>query len=73
MPICPTTWQSARYSQSQVPCFIRPPGGIAYVYDINGDFKSKCNPEMVELLPLEKQQDLDEVQKLLEEFVEYTG
>lgn len=43
------------------------------MYDINGDFKSKCNPEMVELLPLEKQQDLDEVQKLLEEFVEYTG
>nr|XP_034824932.1 glutamate synthase [NADH], amyloplastic isoform X1 [Maniola hyperantus] len=48
-------------------------GGIAYVYDIDGSFKSKCNPEMVELLPLEKQQDLEEVQKLLEEFVEYTG
>ncbi|XP_047527357.1 glutamate synthase [NADH], amyloplastic [Vanessa atalanta] len=48
-------------------------GGVAYVYDIDGSFKSKCNPEMVELLPLEKKEDLDEVQKLLEEFVEYTG
>ncbi|CAG9560728.1 unnamed protein product [Danaus chrysippus] len=48
-------------------------GGIAYVYDIDGSFRSKCNPEMVELLPLEIQEDLDEVQKLLEEFVEYTG
>ncbi|CAH2107002.1 unnamed protein product [Euphydryas editha] len=48
-------------------------GGIAYVYDIDGSFKSKCNHEMVELLPLDRQDDLDEVQKLLEEFVEYTG
>ncbi|XP_045493540.1 glutamate synthase [NADH], amyloplastic isoform X2 [Colias croceus] len=49
-------------------------GGIAYVYDIDGSFmQGKCNPEMVELLPLEKQDDLDIVKKLLEEFVEYTG
>ena len=43
------------------------------MYDIDGSFKSKCNLETVELLPLEKQDDLDDVQKLLEEFVEYTG
>ncbi|CAH0729004.1 unnamed protein product, partial [Brenthis ino] len=48
-------------------------GGIAYVYDIDGSFKVKCNLEMVELLPLEKQDDLDVVRTLLEEFVEYTG
>lgn len=48
-------------------------GGIAYVYDIDGSFKGKCNPEMVELLPLELEDDLKYVQKLLEEFVEYTG
>ena len=24
-------------------------GGIAYVYDINGDFRNKCNMEMVAL------------------------
>lgn len=44
------------------------------MYDIDGSFKAgKCNPEMVELLPLELQPDLDEVKTLLEEFVEYTG
>ncbi|KAL0891857.1 hypothetical protein ABMA27_015114, partial [Loxostege sticticalis] len=48
-------------------------GGIAYVYDIDGSFKGKCNQEMVELLPLEAQDDLDVVKTLLEEFVEYTG
>ncbi|XP_052750454.1 uncharacterized protein LOC113511910 [Galleria mellonella] len=48
-------------------------GGIAYVYDIDGSFKSKCNQETVELLPLEQQEDLEYVKTLLEEFVEYTG
>ncbi|KAG6463019.1 hypothetical protein O3G_MSEX013607 [Manduca sexta] len=48
-------------------------GGIAYVYDIDGSFKDKCNHEMVELLPLELEDDLNDVKKLLEEFVEYTG
>ncbi|XP_043522456.1 glutamate synthase [NADH] isoform X1 [Frieseomelitta varia] len=48
-------------------------GGIAYVLDVDGSFKSKCNPEMVELLPLNKQEDIAYVKKLLEEFVEKTG
>nr|XP_049703024.1 uncharacterized protein LOC110374537 [Helicoverpa armigera] len=48
-------------------------GGIAYVYDIDGSFSGKCNHEMVELLPLELQDDLDYVQQLLQEFHEYTG
>ncbi|XP_068630791.1 uncharacterized protein [Battus philenor] len=48
-------------------------GGIAYVYDVDGSFKNKCNSEMVELLPLENEEDLNEVKQLLEEFVEYTG
>ncbi|XP_063821102.1 uncharacterized protein LOC135071248 [Ostrinia nubilalis] len=48
-------------------------GGIAYVYDIDGSFALKCNQEMVELLPLELQDDLDTVRTLLEEFFEYTG
>ncbi|KAI8429241.1 hypothetical protein MSG28_007760 [Choristoneura fumiferana] len=49
-------------------------GGIAYVYDIDGSFKrGKCNPEMVELLPLELEDDLQLVKTLLQEFVEYTG
>lgn len=48
-------------------------GGTAYVLDVDGSFKSKCNPEMVELLPLNKQEDIAYVKKLLEEFVEKTG
>jgi len=27
-------------------------GGIAYVYDVNGDFAKKCNMEMVKLEPV---------------------
>ncbi|XP_050676188.1 uncharacterized protein LOC126973096 isoform X2 [Leptidea sinapis] len=48
-------------------------GGIAYVYDVDGSFSGKCNQEMVELLPLEKKDDLDQVQQLLQEFDQYTG
>ncbi|XP_044009737.1 glutamate synthase [NADH] isoform X3 [Aphidius gifuensis] len=47
-------------------------GGIAYVLDVDGSFKSKCNPETVELLSLDKPQDIDYVKSLLEEFVEKT-
>ncbi|XP_076755375.1 uncharacterized protein LOC143426097 isoform X1 [Xylocopa sonorina] len=48
-------------------------GGIAYVLDVDGSFKSKCNPDMVELLPLNHPGDIACVKKLLEEFVEKTG
>ncbi|XP_033228297.1 putative glutamate synthase [NADPH] isoform X2 [Belonocnema kinseyi] len=48
-------------------------GGIAYVLDVDGSFKSKCNPELVELLPLDRQEDIEYVKQLLEEFVEKTG
>ncbi|XP_025204305.1 putative glutamate synthase [NADPH] isoform X1 [Melanaphis sacchari] len=44
-------------------------GGIAYILDVDGSFKSKCNTEMVELLPLDRKEDLNYVQSLLEEFV----
>ncbi|XP_051158706.1 uncharacterized protein LOC127280028 [Leptopilina boulardi] len=47
-------------------------GGIAFVLDVDGSFKSKCNPEMVELLPLDQAEDIDYVKQLLEEFVEKT-
>ncbi len=41
-------------------------GGIAYIYDLHGDFSDKCNPEMVDLDPLD-QDDVEIVQQLLEE------
>lgn len=46
-------------------------GGIAYVYD--PVLERKCNVSMVELLPLEKSEDLQYVESLLKEFVECTG
>lgn len=46
-------------------------GGIAYVYDKN--LERKCNTAMVELLPLEKEDDLKFVESLLKEFVVKTG
>lgn len=48
-------------------------GGIAYVYDVDGSFRSKTNTEMVELLLLNKEEDKNFVKELLEEFFEHTG
>ncbi|KAF4516910.1 hypothetical protein B566_EDAN007998 [Ephemera danica] len=48
-------------------------GGIAYVLDVDGSFRKKCNPEMVELLTLEKPEDLKTVADLLKEFQVKTG
>lgn len=47
-------------------------GGIAYVLDVDGTFRSKVNPGMVELLGLEQDEDRNVVKQLLEEFVEAT-
>ena len=41
-------------------------GGIAYIYDLHGDFSEKCNPEMVDLDPLD-QADVEIVKELLAE------
>lgn len=46
-------------------------GGIAYVYDKDGDFCKKCNMDMVEIENLEKD-DLDIVVALLKNHVKYT-
>ncbi|XP_076062641.1 uncharacterized protein LOC143037891 [Oratosquilla oratoria] len=48
-------------------------GGIAYVLDPNNIFPLKCNQQMVELLPLEKTEDLNLVESILNEYVEKTG
>ena len=48
-------------------------GGIAYVYDPDGDFPIRCNREMVDLEPLEEPEDLDLVRGLMERHREYTG
>jgi len=48
-------------------------GGVAYVLDVTGDFRLRCNHEMVELGPLENLEDIELVRSLVERHVEHTG
>ena len=47
-------------------------GGVAYVYDPLATFPSRCNPEFVELEPLEHDGDTQLVQELLKRHIRYT-
>jgi glutamate synthase (NADPH/NADH) large chain len=40
-------------------------GGIAYVYDVEGNFSDRCNPEMVDLDPMDDE-DIQKLSLLLE-------
>ena len=42
-------------------------GGTAYIYDIDGMFQSRLNPEMVVARPVMRKQDIAEVKSLIEE------
>ncbi len=48
-------------------------GGIAYVWDKNSDFKTKCNAGMVDLDPVETAEDISELKQLIENHLRYTG
>ena len=48
-------------------------GGTAYIYDIDGQFQSRLNPEMVVALPVKRQQDISELRHLVELHAEKTG
>jgi glutamate synthase domain-containing protein 2/glutamate synthase domain-containing protein 1/glutamate synthase domain-containing protein 3 len=49
-------------------------GGIAYVMDGTGEFREgRCNLDMVELFNVDEQEDLNELFRLVERHVEYTG
>jgi glutamate synthase (NADPH/NADH) large chain len=48
-------------------------GGIAYVLDADGEFRKRCNREMVELEPLESAEDVEVVRTLLRRHVRYTN
>jgi glutamate synthase domain-containing protein 3 len=48
-------------------------GGVAYVYDGDGQFARRCNMEMIGLEPLEEPEDVDLVRGLIERHLEYTG
>ena len=48
-------------------------GGEAYVFDEQGTFPSLCNTEMVALEPVEDQQDLEALYRMLREHMRLTG
>ncbi|GHB99681.1 glutamate synthase large subunit [Cerasicoccus arenae] len=50
-------------------------GGSAYVYDIDGDFRSRLNADMVNVYELIEctDEEISEVQTQIEKHVEYTG
>jgi len=48
-------------------------GGVAYVWDVDGDFLTRCNLEMVGLEALELDEDIAEVLRLVTKHRDYTG
>ncbi len=48
-------------------------GGIAYVWDVAGDFADRCNLDMVGLESLDDAADIRTVQALIKKHIRYTG
>ena len=48
-------------------------GGEAYVLDEHGRFKGLCNTEMVDLEPVEAEEDKAALRRMVQEHLEYTG
>ena len=48
-------------------------GGFAYVLDEEGDFRERCNTDMVTLEPVADAEDEDTLRSLIEEHLERTG
>ncbi|QDV34478.1 glutamate synthase large subunit [Tautonia plasticadhaerens] len=48
-------------------------GGMAFVLDEAGDFRSRCNAEMVDVEPFSESEDLELVRDLLIQHAGYTG
>ena len=40
-------------------------GGIAYVLDEDGDFHIRCNPELVDLEPVQNDEDIEELKSMI--------
>ena len=48
-------------------------GGVAYVWDCNNDFETKCNKDTVDLEAVEADEDIAELLELIELHAEHTG
>ncbi len=47
-------------------------GGIAYAYDKNNTFKTRCSTEGLNLLPVEEDKDIQQLKELIESHYNYT-
>ena len=47
-------------------------GGLAYVLDRVGEFEIHCNKNIVDLLPVEEDEDINQLKSLVEEHFLYT-
>jgi glutamate synthase (ferredoxin) len=47
-------------------------GGVAYILDEAGDFRSKCNPQMVDLERLEDAGEIEEIRRMIQTHLDYT-
>ena len=48
-------------------------GGMAFVMNEDGRFETRCNPELVDLEPLDRPDDLELVRELITRHVRHTG
>ncbi len=48
-------------------------GGIAFVFDEDGGFESRCNLAMVDLEEVTDERDIKDLRKFIERHIEYTG
>lgn len=48
-------------------------GGVAYILDVDGQFQSRLNSEMVVALPVARESDVAEVRSLIEKHAQKTG
>ena len=48
-------------------------GGFAFVYDNDGRFQHRCNPEMVDLEPVADAEDIAALRSLVEDHFDFTG
>jgi glutamate synthase domain-containing protein 3 len=47
-------------------------GGIAYVWDRDGDFHARCNKGTAELFHVDQQPDIEELKRLINKHAQYT-
>ncbi len=48
-------------------------GGLAYVFNEDGKFATRCNMGMVDLFAVEQKSDIEELRALIENHAQYTG